>query len=76
MFYAYTWPIYQASVYRTIGPLVLNIAMLTFNFTLFYNNRGIKHDFPFIYIWKVLREVLKTEGESRGLNLPEGPCEC
>ena len=26
------------------------------------SNRGIKHDFPFINICKVLREVLKTEG--------------
>ena len=32
---------------------------------LFYN-RGIKHDFPFINIRKVPREVLKTEGEARG----------
>ena len=30
------------------------------------NNRGIKHDFPFINIRKVPREVLKTEGEARG----------
>ena len=29
-------------------------------------NRGIKHDFPFINIRKVLREVLKTKGEARG----------
>ena len=29
------------------------------------NNRGIKHDFPFINICKVPREVLKTEGEAR-----------
>ena len=28
--------------------------------------RGIKHDFPFINIRKVPREVLKTEGEARG----------
>ena len=28
-------------------------------------NRGIKHDFPFINICKVSREVLKTEGEGR-----------
>ena len=27
-------------------------------------NRGIKHDFSFINICKVLREVLKTEGEA------------
>ena len=27
-------------------------------------NRGIKHDFPFINISKVPREVLKTEGEA------------
>ena len=30
-------------------------------------NRGIKHDFPIINICKVPREVLKTEGEARGL---------
>ena len=30
------------------------------------NNRGIKHDFPFINIRKVGREVLKTEGEAQG----------
>ena len=30
------------------------------------HNRGIKHDFPFINIRKVPREVLKTEGEARG----------
>ena len=27
---------------------------------------GIKHDFPFINVRKVPREVLKTEGEARG----------
>ena len=32
--------------------------------------RGIKHEFPFISICKVPREVLKTEGEA------EGPCKC
>ena len=31
-----------------------------------HNNIGIKHDFPFINILKVPREVLKTEGEARG----------
>ena len=40
----------------------------------FIFNRGIKHDFPFINIRKVPREVLKTSGEV--FNLPEGPCEC
>ena len=43
MFCTYTWPIYQVSVYRTIGPLV----------------RGINHDFPFINIRKVLSLCLK-----------------
>ena len=28
------------------------------------DNRGIKHDFPFINIRKVPREVFKTEGEA------------
>ena len=35
-------------------------------------NRGIKHDFPFINIRKVPREVLKTEGEARGFQLSRG----
>ena len=30
-----------------------------------YINRGIKHDFPFINICKVPREVLKIEGKAR-----------
>ena len=33
-------------------------------FDLVELNRGIKHDFPFINICKVPREVLKTEGET------------
>ena len=33
---------------------------------MFLLNRGIKHDFSFINIRKVPREVLKTEGEARG----------
>ena len=33
------------------------------------NNRGIKHDFPFINIPKVPREVLKTGGEVQGFQL-------
>ena len=36
------------------------------------NNRGIEHDFPFINICKVLREVLKTEGEARGFQPSRG----
>ena len=32
-----------------------------------YIIRGIKHDFPSINIRKVPRELLKTEGEARGL---------
>ena len=34
--------------------------------------RGIKHDFPFINIRKVPREVLKTEGEARGFQPSQG----
>ena len=30
MFFAYTWPRYQVSVYRTIGPLVVKYVL---NFT-------------------------------------------
>ena len=35
-------------------------------------NRGIKHDFTFINIRKVPREVLKTEGEARGFQPSRG----
>ena len=34
--------------------------------------RGIKHDFPFIKISKVPREVLKTEDEARGFQPSRG----
>ena len=34
--------------------------------------RGIKHDFPFINLCKVPREVLKTEGEVRGFQPSRG----
>ena len=34
--------------------------------------RGIKHDFPFINIFKVPREVLKTVGEARGFQPSRG----
>ena len=39
---------------------------MTFNRNPLYN-RGIKHDFSFINIRKVPREVLKTEGEALGM---------
>ena len=35
-------------------------------------NKGIKHDFTFINICKVPREVLKTEGEARGFQPSRG----
>ena len=35
-------------------------------------NRGIKHDFPFIDICKVPREVLKTQGVARGFQPSRG----
>ena len=51
---------------------LLNLFILYFCslFTIHYKirplfTRGIKHDFPFINICKVPREVLKTEGEAR-----------
>ena len=34
--------------------------------------RGSKHDFPFINIREVPREVLKTEGEARGFQPSRG----
>ena len=48
-----------------------NIAKQSYN-TFFTNTRGIKHDFPFINICKVLREVLKTEGEAPGFQPSRG----
>ena len=36
------------------------------------NNRGIKHDFPFINIRKVPREALKTEGVAQGFQPSRG----
>ena len=33
---------------------------------------GIKHDFPFLNIRKVPREVLKTEGKVRGFSISRG----
>ena len=39
---------------------------------LYCDNRGIKHDFPFINIRKVPREVLKTEGVARGFQPSRG----
>ena len=36
------------------------------------NTRGIRHDFPFINIRKVPREVLKTKGEARGFQPSRG----
>ena len=38
----------------------------------YHITRGIKHDFPFINICKVPREVLKTEGEARGFQPSRG----
>ena len=36
------------------------------------NNRGMKHDFPFINICKVPREVLKTSGFALGFQPSRG----
>ena len=44
-----------------------------------FYTRGIKHDFPFINIRKVPREVLKSEGEDRDFQpsrVPKWPGEC
>ena len=35
-------------------------------------NRGVKHDFSFINIREVSREVLKTEGEARAFQPSRG----
>ena len=39
---------------------------------IIHENRVTKHDFPFINIRKVPREVLKTEGEARGFQPSRG----
>ena len=64
--------------YQHINTLLMAMNILTFcrfyrivkTFKMIYSNTGIKHDFPFINIRKVPREVLKTEGEG-----PEGGVE-
>ena len=48
----------------------LNILVLIKHFKYF--SRGIKHNFLFINIRKVPREVLNTEGESRGFQPSRG----
>ena len=47
-------------------PLYRGISIAYISTLLICFNRGIKHDFPFINIHKVPREVLKPEGEARG----------
>ena len=42
------------------------------NRNIFFFIRGNKHDFPFINIRKVPREVLKAEGETRGFQPSRG----
>ena len=49
-----------------------DLKSMEFKHKIPYTNRGIKHDFPFIYIRKVLREVLKTEGKARGFKPSRG----
>ena len=58
--------------YVTISPTHTNSVIVCINFPRRINNRGIKHDFPFINICKVPREVLKTEGEDRGFQPSRG----
>ena len=50
--------------------LIGTTGMMRFSSKL--NNRGIKHDFPFINIRKVPKEVLKTEGKARGFQPSRG----
>ena len=50
----------------------LMCGVITLSNAMSYDNRGIKHDFPFINICKVPREVLKTEGEARGFQPSRG----
>ena len=55
-----------------INRLICQFFAHLFSIILANFNRGIKHDFPFINIRKVPKEVLKTEGESRGFQPSRG----
>ena len=55
---------YKTTLQRYAQDFYLELHSLGWN--LRSHNRGIKHDFLFINFRKVLREVLKTEGEARG----------
>ena len=57
-----------------LSQMKMNLEIMYMNFLCL--NRGIKHDFPFINICKIPREMLKTEGEARGFQPSRGPCEC
>ena len=62
-------PIYingQCPIIKTCSDVTLNLSSEDSKTDSLAVNRGIKHDFPFINIRKVPREVLKTEGVSRG----------
>ena len=50
----------------------LSCCVLISHAFLFTINRRIKHDFPFINIPKVPREVLKSEGEVQGFQPSRG----
>ena len=52
--------------------VLCHISLVILYDCLFDCNRGIKHDFPFMNIRKVPREVLKTEGEARGFQPSRG----
>ena len=56
-------------VYMLIGMELESICIVVFTFVF---STEIKHDFPFINICKVPREVLKTEGEARGFQPSRG----
>ena len=76
----YLWTFYPFDkIEKKIGithanPSALLRQIFTITHVIFYLhfNRGIKHDFPFINIRKVPREVLKTEGEARGFQPSRG----
>ena len=57
---------------RYLDSVLVSILVAHMHVKLCTINRGIKHDFPFINICKVPREVLKTEGEARGFQPSQG----
>ena len=62
----------MVTCFLVINCKVISIRIAFYCLIYYHIIRGIKHDFPFINICKVPREVLKTEGEARGFQPSRG----